>query len=521
VTQRGTEEIGPPVRDSDTDVSQRRDSDTGISQRRDSDTDVSQKKVAASAIWRATETAGTEAVAFGVFTLLAHLLAPEDFGAVALAGSILTMLQGLLYHGFTEALIQRAVVSDAHHRTALAANFVFAALLVALGLAAAWPLGWVFGRPEFPYVFAALVPSLLLRGLSSPMLAALRRDMDFRSIAIRTLLGVLIGGGIAVWMAHRGVGYWALVAQQWSVEVVGFVVLAAASPSKPWRLRWHTASLRELLPVALPVMGAQFLSNAARRLDTVALGVFMPNRAIGIYFMVYRLVFAAQMVTQHGLSEVAMVVLSSINTDAERYRRGLLRALRLMTYLCACGFGLLAVAGPWLVPLLFGAAWQPATAPLRILAALSTGGAVVSIAGVILVASGHATTFSRLAIGTAFLQLVAVGISARWGLVAVAWAAGLAQCAAVIPALMLLARHYQLTWSSLVAELLPIGLTFGLALGTAYELNTLREPWVAHTAGTGAFIAIMGIGALVLLRRDRRIARESELAIQPVRLRDL
>jgi O-antigen/teichoic acid export membrane protein len=474
------------------------------------DTVVSQAQVTSSAIWRATETAGTELVAFGVFTVLAHLLAPEDFGAVALAGSILTMLQGLLYHGLTEALIQRPSVSDAHHRVALAANLGFAALLVGLGLLAAWPLGYLFGRPEFPYVFSALVPSLLLRGLSSPMLAALRRDMDFRSIAIRTLLGVVVGGGIAVLMAHRGAGYWALVAQQWSVEVVGFVVLANASPSKPWRLRWHAASLRELLPVALPVMGAQFLSNAARRLDTVALGVFMPNRVVGIYFMVYRLVFAAQMVTQHGLSEVAMVVLSSINTDPERYRKGLLRALRLMTFLCASGFGALAVAGPWLVPLLFGAAWQPATEPLRILAALSTGGAVVSIAGVILVASGHAAAFSRLAIGTAFLQLVAVGISARWGLVAVAWAAGLAQCAAVIPALMLLARHYQLTSFSLIKELLPIGLTFGVSLAAAFQLATLPDPWIARAAGSAAFVGIMGLGALVLLRRERiRVLRES------------
>ena len=55
---------------------------------------VSTGKLASSALWRVIETAGTEAVAFIVFTTLARLLLPGDFGAVALATSIMTVLQG-------------------------------------------------------------------------------------------------------------------------------------------------------------------------------------------------------------------------------------------------------------------------------------------------------------------------------------------------------------------------------------------------------------------------------------------
>jgi O-antigen/teichoic acid export membrane protein len=464
---------------------------------------VSRKQVTASAVWRATETAGTEAVAFVVFTTLARMLVPADFGAVALAGSVLTVLQGLLYHGFNEALIQRPEVSDAHQRTALTANLIFAVALAGIGFIAAWPLGWMFGRPEFSRIFVALLPCLLFRGLQAPMLAALRRDLDFRSIAIRTLLGVGIGGAIAVWMARRGAGYWALVAQQWSAELVMFGVLAAASPAKPWRLGLSPTALRELLKVALPVMGAELVSTASRRLDTVALGVFLPNPVVGIYFMVYRLVFAAQMVTQHGLAEVALVVLASINTSDERYRRGLSRAMRLMLYLCAWGYGLLAVVGPWLVPLVFGAAWNPAIEPLRISAALSVGGALVSTAGVILVASGHAAQFSRLAMGSAFLQLLAVAASARWGLVAVSWSVGIAQCLSVAPALWMLARSYKLRMSQLVGQLAPIVLTYMLSLLAAFEATQLGSLWGGRVIGAGAFCAIMGLCGVLLLRKER------------------
>jgi O-antigen/teichoic acid export membrane protein len=463
---------------------------------------TSRARVASSAVWRAVETAGTELIAFAVFTVLARLLAPADFGAVAMAGAVLALMQVVLYHGFTEALIQRSSLREEHHQTVLAANLLLASGLVLFGLLAAWPMGKLLGRPELPFILAALLPSLLLRSMCSSMLAALRRDMDFRSIAIRTLLGVSVGGSIAIVLAQRGVGYWALVAQQWSAEVVSFAVLAKASPSKPWRMRWHGAELRELLPVALPVMGAQFISNAARRLDTVALGVFLSNRDVGIYFMVYRLVYSAQMVTQHGLGEVAMVVLASMNDDAERYRAALLRAMRLISFVCCCAFGLLAVAGPWLVPLVFGSAWLPAIGPLRILAAFSAAGGVVSIAGVILVASGHATSFSRLAVGAAALQLAAVFVAARWGLQAVAWTAGISQCLAVIPAVLVLGRRYQLRVSKLWFGLLPIVAVFALSLAVAFGCASALPTWRGGALGSAAFSLLMGSIGLLLWRRN-------------------
>jgi PST family polysaccharide transporter len=226
---------------------------------------------------------------------------------------------------------------------------------------------------------------------------------------------------------------------------------------------------------------------------------------VGIYFMVYRLVFAAQMVTQHGMSDVAMVVLSSMHQDTMLYRRGLLRALRLMLFVCACAFGLLSVAGPWLIPLVFGPQWAPATAPLQVLAAFSTGGAVVSIAGTILVASGYAQAFSRLAVGSAFGQLVAVALAARWGLVAVAWAAGLAQCIAIWPALRMLSQHYHLRVRTLCAEIAPIALLLGASMGLAVWLDRFAGParWFMHPTASFGFCVLMAIGALALLRKEK------------------
>jgi O-antigen/teichoic acid export membrane protein len=311
------------------------------------------------------------------------------------------------------------------------------------------------------------------------------------------------------------VGFWSLVVEPGWAELVGFVVLARVAPCKPWQLRWNFRALRDLIPVALPVAGASLLSVAARRMDTVVLALFLPNRAVGIYFFVYRLVFAAQMVTQHGMSEVAMVVLSSLNKEAERYRSALLRAMRLMSFVCACAFGLLAVAGPWVVPWVFSNTWAPATEPLRVMAALSVGGAVVSVAGVTLVASGYAAAYSRLVVGSALAQLLAVALTARWGLVAVAWGVGIAQCLSMIPALRMLSKHYALPVMRLAQQVVPTLLLFALGMGVALWLGRMGSAWYVQPRAVLGFVLVMGVGALLLLRKEREIIARESIAAPP------
>lgn len=447
---------------------------------------VSGRTVASSAAWRAIETAGSELVSFLVFTMLARLLAPDQFGVVALAGSVMMILQGLLYSGFTEALVQRAELDDRHLQAVQAATFLLAVALVALGALIAWPLSRALGRTEFVAVFAALLPSLLLRACMGSMLAALRRQFHFRAIAIRTLAGVIAAGAVAIWLAQAGAGYWALVAQQWAAEIVGFCILVYVSPAKPWRMRWNRSALNDILPVALPVMGAHLMTNAARRLDIFALGLFLGNYEVGLYFMVYRLVFAAQMVAQHGLGEVAMVVLSRLQSTPDRQRSGTISVLQAIGIVCCAAFGGLAVAGPQLLPVLFGNAWAAAGGPLKILAVMAPAGGIVATCGVVLVAAGHARRFGLLAAAAALIQLVAVLAAAPWGLSAVAWAAGVSQVVAMALALVFVSKHIGIEPLALLRAMGPVIAIYALALAVG-QLAAGTLP--VGVAGLGEILA--------------------------------
>lgn len=454
----------------------------------------------ASAFWRLLEGAGSEILSFAGFIVLARLLVPEDFGAVALAGSVLMMIHIVLYSGSLESLIQHPQLEARHFHAACAANLAFAVGLVLLGLALAWPLGWVLERPDFAWLLSALLPTALLRAFMSPMLAVLRRRMDFRSIAIRTLLAVSVSAVVAIFCAWRGLGAWSLVAQQWTNEVVGIAFLAWRSPFKPLPIKRDAQALRELLPVALPVMGAQFVATASRRLDNLAIGLRLGDHVVGIYFMANRLVSAAQTVSLFGLGELALVVMSKAIARGSGDWAVVSSILRLAVWPSFLVLGTLALLGPMIIPVLFGPAWTEASRPMAVLAAFAPAGALITLIGVALVARGMAAQYRRLAITVAALQLGAIFAAATQGIDAIVLAIGLVQVIALPYALAHLRRSEALSWPAVLRRIGSPLLAY-VAIFVPCALIAAYRPPLAWAAGVGFFLAAAALG-LVLLRAD-------------------
>lgn len=460
--------------------------------------------VTRSAAWRALESAGTEVISFAIFALMTRLLAPEQFGIVAICSSVIVLLSCLINHGLPEALIQPESVSDSQVRSAFAASLGIGVLLTVVACVLVWPIAMLLSRPALPPIFAAMAPVLIVHGLSAPMHAVLRRRMQFRSIAIRTLAGSMVGGACGLLLASHGFGVWALVAQQWIGALVGMLILTAASPVKPWAMRFDRQALAPLWAVARPVMLGQFVSNSARRLDTVILGAVLSDHHVGIYFLASRLIHSVQMVTQYSIGEVAFVALARLQGNPVLHREGIRRALRLTAYACLLCFGGLALVAPDLIPLLFGPTWNEAVEPLQWLCAFAVCGALIGSCGPILVSGAMAREASAVAIGAAVLQVVMIALTARFGLVPMTIAIGVSQLVALMPALMLVCRHYAIAPATVFGDLMPIVVCSILAFAVSIRI-TEGHTLLGMIEVGGAFGAIMIAGGVLFFRHELRV----------------
>jgi PST family polysaccharide transporter len=100
------------------------------------------------------------------FVLLGRLLTPQEFGVVALAMAVITVLATLSDAGFTPWLIQRRQLSDTATSTAFwistALGIVSAAALAALAV----PVADAFDSPELRLILPVLAVTLVVTGLS-------------------------------------------------------------------------------------------------------------------------------------------------------------------------------------------------------------------------------------------------------------------------------------------------------------------------------------------------------------------
>lgn len=469
--------------------------------------------VSRSVFWRVVETGGSEIVALLSFVVMARILAPDAFGAVAIATAVVLVMQILLFTGLPDAMIQRPELDRHTINTALTSSVTLGAFLVVVAVIIAWPLSYALARPDFPKVFLALAPTLLFNAVSMPLHALLRRQMNYRAIALRTLVanGVSVVVGITLGLA--GAGFWALVAIQWVQVLLGMVLLIYFTGERPWRLSWHRDSFESLLPVARPVMVGGFCSEIGRRLDLVVVAYFADNHQVGLYFLITRLLQAVRAVTQHSSSELGLVMFSRLQGDPEMFQTGLRRAWRLATFGCLLGFGALAAVAPAAVPLVFGQDWVEAVPPLQIFALFATAGALTMTLASILVAAGQATLASRLSIMTAFVLVLVAAVAARFGLVPLAIAMGCAQVLLLVPFLMAINTKVAPMSSRLLLDILPLLLAFaGLAwVGALYPpiYGSVAEAAVALTV----FVLGMGLtGAFVLSEEIQLFARRGAVA---------
>jgi O-antigen/teichoic acid export membrane protein len=153
-------------------------------------------------LWSISDSIGVAAVSLASFVVLARMLDPRDFGAVALAGVFVYFFNLLAHHSFADALVQRAALEPQHLNTGFWGGLALATGLMLACQLAAGPLAALLGEPAVGPVLGWLAAVMPIAALSAVQTAMFRREMQFRWIAASSLAG-RVGGVLA--LAGQGI----------------------------------------------------------------------------------------------------------------------------------------------------------------------------------------------------------------------------------------------------------------------------------------------------------------------------
>ena len=304
--------------------------------------------------------------------VLARLLTPTDFGLVAMVTAITGLGQAFADLGLSEATIQHPEISHKQVSNLFWINVAIGLILTSITAGLAPVLAWFYREPRLKNITLLVSLTFLIGGLRVQHDALLKRQMRFSSLAIRDITSYVVAVPLAIVLAWRGAGYWALVAMPLVLNLTQMVLswlIVRWIPGLPRR----DAKVRSLIAFGGNVAASYLIFNVNSNADNVLIGWYWGAGPLGLYSRAYNLLMLPVRQLGGPARSVAIPALSRVQDDPERMARYYLRTVNVIMWIVAPIFGFLFVAAVPIIVLALGHRWRGAAPVFQILAIFALG----------------------------------------------------------------------------------------------------------------------------------------------------
>jgi len=370
--------------------------------------------------WSGADVFMRQGLQFFISILLARLLAPEDFGVIAMLYVFIGLAGLFIDSGFSSALIQRQDTTHTDESTVFFFNLGMGALM-ALALCAAAP--WIatfFELPILQNLTYVMALNLFIGAFGSIHNTLLTKTLNFKTIMKVGGVATFCSGLLAIAMAWWGFGVWSLA---WQTLLSSLITVSLLWWWHPWRPHWEFSllSLSRLFRFGGFLMLSGLLDTVYTRLYAVLIGKFFSARELGYYTRAESTQQLPVSILTGVLNRVAFPVFSEAAVDPQRLARGLRKVLvAIMLLNIPAMLGLAVVAEP-LVVTLFGAKWLPCVPFLQVLCLAGVLWPLHVINLNALMAQGRSDLFFRIEVIKKVVGVVLLVLASLHSVMAIAW----------------------------------------------------------------------------------------------------
>ena len=307
-------------------------------------------------IWNTMERLFSNGISFVFTIILARLLSPDDYGIIAMPAIFLALAQVLVDSGFANALIRKPDLNEQDLSTAFYFNILVGVVSYLILFFASPFIADFFHTPILTQLLKVTALVVFINSLGIVQQAVLTKKMDFKTQAIITVFGTLVGGILGVWMAYNGYGVWALVIQQVSAALLRVILLWFFGNWHPVGI-WSEESFSYLWTFGNKVIIIGFLDTIYNNIYAFVIGKMYNARDLGNYTRAQQFADLPISNLNSIIQRVSLPVLSEIQDDNARLGNIYLRIIRMTSLLIIpLMFGLAAMAKP-LILIILGNEW--------------------------------------------------------------------------------------------------------------------------------------------------------------------
>lgn len=371
--------------------------------------------------WTAGARLGAQLITWGVTIYVMRLLSPADYGLMAMATILLSLLGLFAEVGMGPALVQSADLSPQALRRAYGIVWLVNLSLFLLVNGLTELIAQFYAEPRLVWVIRVLTLQFLITPLGVIPEVLLQRKLDYKHRSLSELSSVTVSSLVTLCMAIAGFGVWALV---WGMLAglvckVGMLNVLAPFRAMP---SFSLEGMRKLVVFGGNVTASRILWFIFMQADAVIVGRLLGEHVLGLYSVALHLASLPVQRISGILNQVVFPAASRFQHDRAAIRTQLMKAT---AYISLVAFPLLwgmSCVAYELIPVLLGDGWVDAILPFQILTLVMPFRMIVSLLPTITDALGRSEVSMRNSLLGCIVMPIAFYIGSQWGIVGVAYA---------------------------------------------------------------------------------------------------
>lgn len=315
--------------------------------------------------WRFAERCGAQLVTFIVSVVLARILAPEDYGQIALITVFTTIMQVFVDSGLGTALIQKKDADDLDFSSVFYLNLIVCLALYAVMFMVAPVIANFYMDSSLTPIIRVISLTIVISGIKGIQQSYVSRNMMFKRFFYSTLGGTFFSAFLGIGLAYAGFGVWSIVAQQLSNTTIDTLILWVTVKWRPKKMfSWER--LRGLLSFGWKMLASSLLNTIYNNIRSLVIGKMYSSSDLAFYDQGKK--FPNVIVTNINTSidSVLLPTMSNVQDDSARVKAMTRRAIKTSTYVMAPLMMGLAFCAEPVVKLVLTDKWLPCVPFLRI-----------------------------------------------------------------------------------------------------------------------------------------------------------
>lgn len=214
--------------------------------------------------------------------ILARLLTPYDYGCIGMLALFMTLAETFIDGGFGSALIQKKAPTQEDYSTIFWWNIAMAFVMYAVLYACAPAIARFYDIPLLSDVLRVQGIVLFIYAFNIVQRNQLKKKLNFKVLSIVAIITSITSLGVTIYLAYKGFGVWALVAQNLITAAIPALVFWFYIKWRPIRaFSWQ--SFKALFGFGFYMFLTHLINQFCSKLQGLLIGKIYSPATLGYY----------------------------------------------------------------------------------------------------------------------------------------------------------------------------------------------------------------------------------------------